>query len=99
MYSNKVLIVEDDPKIADLLRRGLIYEGYQVEVRGDGESGLIAARMAKGASARQIVPRCSGTRTREAQIGLPGGRTGAQRTRVAQLEALLEPSPAAPLRA
>ena len=23
-----ILVVEDDPQIADLLRRGLIYEGY-----------------------------------------------------------------------
>ena len=40
----RVLIVEDDPKIADFLRRGLLYEGYQVEVTEDGQAGLHAAR-------------------------------------------------------
>lgn len=40
----RILVIEDDPQIADLLRRGLIYEGYTVEVAADGESGLSAAR-------------------------------------------------------
>ncbi len=40
----RVLIIEDEPQIADLLRRALIYEGYVVEVALDGEAGLIAAR-------------------------------------------------------
>jgi DNA-binding response OmpR family regulator len=39
-----ILVVEDDPQIADLLRRGLIYEGYSVEVAADGPAGLTAAR-------------------------------------------------------
>jgi len=42
--SERILVIEDDPQIADLLRRGLIYEGYAVEVAADGESGLVAAR-------------------------------------------------------
>ncbi len=39
-----VLVIEDDPQIADLLRRGLIYEGYSVKVASDGPEGLAAAR-------------------------------------------------------
>lgn len=39
-----ILVIEDDPKISDLLRRGLIYEGYSVTVAGDGLAGLAAAR-------------------------------------------------------
>jgi two-component system response regulator MprA len=39
-----ILVVEDDPQIADLLRRGLIYEGYSVEVASDGPDALTAAR-------------------------------------------------------
>jgi two-component system, OmpR family, response regulator MprA len=42
--TERVLVIEDEPQIADLLRRGLIYEGYVVEVAPDGESGLAAAR-------------------------------------------------------
>ncbi len=39
-----ILIIEDEQKIADFLRRGLTYEGMKVEVCPDGESGLKAAR-------------------------------------------------------
>ncbi len=39
-----ILVIEDDPQIADLLRRGLIYEGYSVKVASDGQEGLTAAR-------------------------------------------------------
>ncbi len=39
-----ILVIEDEQKIADFLRRGLTYEGFRVEVAGDGESGLKAAR-------------------------------------------------------
>ena len=42
--AERILVIEDDAQIADLLRRGLIYEGYAVEIAGDGESGLNAAR-------------------------------------------------------
>ncbi len=42
--AERILVIEDDAQIADLLRRGLIYEGYAVEVATDGESGLSAAR-------------------------------------------------------
>lgn len=42
--AERILVIEDEPRMADLLRRGLIFEGYQVELAGDGESGLAAAR-------------------------------------------------------
>ncbi|MCB0062813.1 MAG: response regulator transcription factor [Caldilineaceae bacterium] len=42
--SERVLVVEDDRRIRDLLRRGLIFEGYQVDVAEDGESALRLAR-------------------------------------------------------
>jgi two-component system, OmpR family, response regulator MprA len=40
----EVLVIEDDEAIADLLRRGLSYEGYRVSVAHDGTGGLLMAR-------------------------------------------------------
>jgi two-component system response regulator MprA len=40
----RVLVVDDDPKILSLLRRGLSFEGYQVTTAEDGLSALTAAR-------------------------------------------------------
>jgi two-component system, OmpR family, response regulator MprA len=42
--NERVLIIEDDEAILRLLRRGLAYEGYQVDTALDGHSGLILAR-------------------------------------------------------
>ena len=42
--SARILIIEDDEGILKFLRRGLAYEGYQVDVATDGQIGLIAAR-------------------------------------------------------
>ncbi len=39
-----ILVIEDEQKIADFLRRGLSYEGYQVQIAADGETGLKTAR-------------------------------------------------------
>ncbi len=39
-----ILVIEDETRIADLLRRGLTYEGFRVSVAGDGPSGLAIAR-------------------------------------------------------
>ena len=36
----KLLIVEDEAKLADYLRKGLVEEGYVVEVTGNGIDGL-----------------------------------------------------------
>lgn len=40
----KILVIEDDEGILQLLHRGLSYEGYQVDAAADGEAGLIRAR-------------------------------------------------------
>jgi DNA-binding response OmpR family regulator len=40
----RVLIVEDDEKIAAFLERGLIANGYQVSLAGSGDDGLVLAR-------------------------------------------------------
>jgi len=43
----KVLIIEDDHAIVNLLQRGLVYEGYDVAVAMDGFTGMRAAREEK----------------------------------------------------
>ncbi|MCB1057903.1 MAG: response regulator transcription factor [Acidobacteria bacterium] len=40
----RVLVVEDDPRISDFLERSLTEAAFAVDVVGDGESGLEAAR-------------------------------------------------------
>jgi two-component system OmpR family response regulator len=40
----RVLVVEDEPAMADVLRRGLEEEGFAVDVAGTGEDGLWFAR-------------------------------------------------------
>lgn len=39
----KILLVEDEPKIAGAIKRGLKTEGYHAEICMDGDSGLSAA--------------------------------------------------------
>jgi two-component system, OmpR family, response regulator MprA len=39
----RILVVEDDPDIADFVKRGLIYHGFEVELVGTGCQGLEAA--------------------------------------------------------
>ena len=39
-----ILVIEDEEKILNFLRRGLIYEGYRVEAAADGAAGLASAR-------------------------------------------------------
>ena len=45
--SPKILIVEDEEQIASFLRRGLSYEGYEVETAADGTTALGKARDAR----------------------------------------------------
>ncbi|MBA2390002.1 MAG: response regulator transcription factor, partial [Geodermatophilaceae bacterium] len=39
-----ILVVDDDPALTRVLKRGLTYEGFVVEAAPDGEAGLVAAR-------------------------------------------------------
>jgi two-component system, OmpR family, response regulator MprA len=39
-----VLVIDDDPNVTDFLRRGLVYEGFQVNVANSGKAGLDFAR-------------------------------------------------------
>ena len=39
-----ILIIEDNEAIVKLLQRGLVYEGYKVDVALDGEAGLKMAK-------------------------------------------------------
>ncbi|GGK40528.1 DNA-binding response regulator [Deinococcus malanensis] len=40
----RILVVDDDPGITSMLRRGLAYDGYTVNVAGSGEEALEIAR-------------------------------------------------------
>jgi two-component system, OmpR family, response regulator MprA len=42
--ATRILVIDDDPKIVGLLRRGLAYEGFDVYTAGDGEDGHGAIR-------------------------------------------------------
>jgi two-component system response regulator MprA len=42
--NERILIIEDDEAIVKVLRRGLAYDGYQVDASYDGETGLMTAR-------------------------------------------------------
>jgi two-component system, OmpR family, response regulator len=42
----RALVVEDEPKMAALLRRGLVEEGWAADVAGSGEDAVVLARAA-----------------------------------------------------
>jgi DNA-binding response OmpR family regulator len=42
--ATRVLVIEDEQKMADMIRRGVEEEGMEAEVAWDGETGLQAAR-------------------------------------------------------
>jgi two-component system response regulator MprA len=44
MAGERVLLIEDEARIAQFIERGLIYEGYRVSVARDGQTGLTIAR-------------------------------------------------------
>jgi heavy metal response regulator len=39
-FAMRILVVEDDRKVASFIRKGLMEEGYAVDVAADGETGL-----------------------------------------------------------
>ena len=39
-----ILVVDDDPEIVSFVKRGLIYDGYEVDTAGDGSEALAKAR-------------------------------------------------------
>lgn len=59
---NQLLIVEDDPRVADFLERGLRAEGYAVSLARTGPEGLMAARQGGwGVIVLDVMlPGCSG---------------------------------------
>lgn len=50
-----LLLIEDDPRIADFLARGLRAEGHRVELAATGQAGLAAARQAMRRSQEEGV--------------------------------------------
>ncbi|MBZ0298910.1 MAG: response regulator transcription factor [Anaerolineae bacterium] len=44
MSGERILVIEDEARIAQFVERGLIYEGYRVTVARDGKNGLATAR-------------------------------------------------------
>jgi len=40
----RILVIDDDPAITSLLKRGLSYEGFAVDIAATGEAGLALAR-------------------------------------------------------
>ncbi|MCA9967041.1 MAG: response regulator transcription factor [Anaerolineales bacterium] len=42
--TTKILVIEDEERIREFLKRGLSFEGYQVETAADGQTGLDLAR-------------------------------------------------------
>ena len=42
--AERILVIEDEERIAQFVKRGLIYEGYRVDVAYDGPGGLQLAR-------------------------------------------------------
>ena len=62
----RVLVVEDEPKMVGLLRRGLAEEGYAVDVATDGPAGFGAAasRDYDAVVLDVMLPGCSGFEVR-----------------------------------
>jgi len=44
VMQTRILVVDDDKRVTDLLHRGLAYEGYTVDIANDGRTALDMAR-------------------------------------------------------
>jgi DNA-binding response OmpR family regulator len=55
MSSPRILIVDDDARLAEMLSTYLAARGFAVEVRGDGQSGLRALEMGTGGGFDAVV--------------------------------------------
>lgn len=42
--TERILVIEDEERIAEFIERGLLFEGYRVDVAHDGQAGLSIAR-------------------------------------------------------
>jgi two-component system response regulator MprA len=64
----RVLVVDDDPGVRESLRRSLSFNGYEVELAGDGEQALaaVAARRPDAVVLDVMMPRLDGLATARA---------------------------------
>ena len=61
---DRVLLVDDDTRLAEMVRTYLRSHGFDVDARSDGRSGLVAARATRrstrsGFQASSRIRRCS----------------------------------------
>jgi len=61
----RVLVVDDDPAVRDSLRRSLAFNGYEVDVAGDGEEALrrLGAQRPDAVVLDVLMPRLDGLAT------------------------------------
>src|SRR3954449_10471913 len=70
----RVLVVEDDQEIAQVLQRSLRLEGYDVRIAGDGEAALdAAAEDVPGPAGRAEPPPARAPRSARPLGALPPG--------------------------
>jgi DNA-binding response OmpR family regulator len=43
-HMERILVIDDDPTVTNVIKRGLAYEGYRVDTASSGGQGLTAAR-------------------------------------------------------
>jgi DNA-binding response OmpR family regulator len=74
---NNLLIIEDDPIVANIYRNKLTIEGYKVELAHDGETGLklIQSSRPNAVLLDLMMPRLTGVEVLRAMRALPDSRT------------------------